>query len=102
MYKIVTRLIPKKDDECPNSVPDNDQNIIKCETEFIANDGFDDYSNPDSFAFAAGSIWTWMVTESGDGKCTVQFGKDSNGNNVNIFLLFPQYFVITVGEVSIR
>ena len=25
--------------------------------------------------------------------------KDSNGNTVNIFLLLPQYFVITVGEV---
>ena len=33
-------------------------------------------------------------------ECQIRYGQDSNGNEVNIFLLVPQYVVITIGEVS--
>ena len=33
-------------------------------------------------------------------ECKIRYGQDSNGNEVNIFLLVPQYVVITIGEVS--
>ena len=32
-------------------------------------------------------------------KCEVVFAKDSNSNDQNIFLMVPQYVVITIGEV---
>ena len=32
--------------------------------------------------------------------CEIVFGKDSNSNDQNIFLMVPQYVVITVGEVN--
>ena len=38
-----------------------------------------------------------MTTD--DKICEVKYDMDSTGNSVNIFLLLPQYFVITVGEV---
>ena len=34
-------------------------------------------------------------------ECRIRYGQDSNGNEVNIFLLVPQYVVITIGEVSL-
>jgi len=40
-----------------------------------------------------------MVTTDGE-TCAIYYDKDSNGNTVNIFLLLPQYIVITIGEVS--
>ena len=48
-----------------------------------------------------GSIWTLMIhydEETQD--CQIRYGQDSNGNEVNIFLLVPQYVVITIGEVT--
>ena len=49
-----------------------------------------------------GSIWTFIlrVDENDPSKCEVLIDQDSNHNKVNIFLLVPQYVVITIGEVS--
>ena len=48
-----------------------------------------------------GSIWTLMIHyDENTKKCEIRYGQDSNGNEVNIFLLVPQYVVITIGEVS--
>ena len=48
-----------------------------------------------------GSIWTLMIHYDENTKeCKIRYGQDSNGNEVNIFLLVPQYVVITIGEVS--
>ena len=48
-----------------------------------------------------GSIWTLMIHyDENTKKCKIRYGQDSNGNEVNIFLLVPQYVVITIGEVS--
>ena len=33
-------------------------------------------------------------------KCEIVFAKDSNSNDQNIFLMVPQYVVITIGEVG--
>lgn len=32
--------------------------------------------------------------------CEIVLGKDSNSNGQNIFLMVPQYVVITIGEVT--
>ena len=51
--------------------------------------------------FYLGSIWTLMIHYDENTKeCQIRYGQDSNGNEVNIFLLVPQYVVITIGEVS--
>ena len=71
---------------------------ITCETGFETLAGCDDPQNPDCFIFSAGSIFTFAVTTD-DKICEVKYDMDSTGNSVNIFLLLPQYFVITVGEV---
>ena len=49
-----------------------------------------------------GSIWTFIlrVDENDPNNCEVLIDQDSNHNQVNIFLLVPQYVVITIGEVS--
>ena len=49
-----------------------------------------------------GSIWTFIlrVDEKDPNNCEVLIDQDSNHNQVNIFLLVPQYVVITIGEVS--
>ena len=36
-----------------------------------------------------------------ENSCEIVFGKDSNSNGQNIFLMVPQYVVITIGEVKI-
>ena len=47
------------------------------------------------------SIWTLMIHYDENTKDSqIRYGQDSNGNEVNIFLLVPQYVVITIGEVS--
>ena len=38
--------------------------------------------------------------ENGEVKCEIVYGEDSNPNTVNIFLLVPQYVVVTMAEVS--
>ena len=40
--------------------------------------------------------------EDPDNTCEIVFSKDSNSNDQNIFLMVPQYVVITVGEVKIK
>jgi len=74
---------------------------VQCETDFIQKDNSSDVTDPAAFAFEPGSIWSFMVTTDGN-ECKVHYDKDSNGNTVNIWLLFPQYFVITVGEVGTK
>ncbi|CAG5110947.1 Oidioi.mRNA.OKI2018_I69.chr2.g5294.t1.cds [Oikopleura dioica] len=51
------------------------------------------------FPYGTGSIWSFMAVQTGNGKCEVRVGLESNANDVNIFLLLPQYIVITAGEV---
>jgi len=45
-------------------------------------------------------VRAWEV----DGKveCEIVYGEDSNPNTVNIFLLVPQYVVVTMAEVSLN
>jgi len=84
-----------------NENGDFDESIqpdVSCQSPLVIKEGETDTSNPDNFLFTAGSIWTMMVTTDGV-DCDVHYDKDSNGNTVNIFLLLPQYVVITIGEV---
>lgn len=95
VYKIQVRLWESEPDDLDNP---SINPIISCETpDFIQNEG--DPTNPDSFIFGAGSIWTFMVTTDNVNTCKISYDEDSNANSVNIFLLVPQYVVITVGEV---
>jgi len=71
---------------------------IKCTSDIIITKPDADPEAPESFLFTAGSIWTFMVTTDGK-ECDVRYDQDANGNTVNIFLLLPQYVVITIGEV---
>ena len=85
-----------------NENGDFDESIqpdVSCQSPLVIKEGETDTSNPDNFLFTAGSIWTMMVTTDGV-ECDVHYDKDSNGNTVNIFLLLPQYVVITIGEVK--
>lgn len=84
-----------------NENGDFDESIqpdVSCQSPLVIKEGETDTANPDNFMFTAGSIWTLMVTAN-DKECDVHYDKDSNGNTVNIFLLLPQYIVITIGEV---
>ena len=51
------------------------------------------------FPYGTGSIWSFMAVQTGSKKCEVRVGLESNANDVSIFLLLPQYIVITAGEV---
>ena len=51
------------------------------------------------FPYGTGSIWSFMAVQTGNRECEVRVGLESNANDVNIFLLLPQYIVITAGEV---
>ena len=60
---------------------------------------------PVAFTALLGSIWTFMLRideEDPENTCEIVFSKDSNSNDQNIFLMVPQYVVITVGEVKIK
>lgn len=75
-----------------------------CVTDFIWNDKDGKVALKDAvvedFAFSPGSIWTLMIHyDEKTNECKIRYGQDSNGNEVNIFLLVPQYVVITIGEV---
>ena len=39
-----------------------------------------------------------LVDESGK-NCNIKYELDARGNSVNIFVMLPQYIVITMGEV---
>ncbi|CAG5104275.1 Oidioi.mRNA.OKI2018_I69.chr1.g1174.t1.cds [Oikopleura dioica] len=54
----------------------------------------------DEDGLSGGSIWTVMVVANGN-ECKVSVYRDSNPNTVNIALLLPQYFVITISEVLV-
>lgn len=38
------------------------------------------------------------VDEKGE-KCNIKYEEDARGNTINIFVMLPQYIVITMGEV---
>ena len=58
------------------------------------------YDDTDNFVFTTGSIFTMMATINDAGtSCNVKFQEDARGNTINIFVMIPQYVVITMGEV---
>ena len=83
----------------------NNNGEIEIEDAVVENFAFTPGKNFKIFVISRfnfeGSIWTLMIhydEETQD--CQIRYGQDSNGNEVNIFLLVPQYVVITIGEVT--
>ncbi len=76
------------------------QKAFSCESDYwnASNWPFSEEFNAE-FPYGTGSIWSFMAVKKAGNNCEVRLSLESNANDVNIFLLLPQYIVITAGEV---
>ena len=76
------------------------QKEFSCESDYWTSNN---WPFPDDFnaehPYGTGSIWSFMAVKTAGKNCEVRISLESRANDVNIFLLLPQYIVITAGEV---